>query len=129
MKLVKRGDRYETISEYHERHIPKAAGFRWDPTNKVWWTNDITKAVQLADYAGGAVKDELATLVAEREKAFTASSATDADIDLPVPEGLEYLPFQKAGIAYGLKQPNIIPRYSSLTSLCHCVIIMLTEMS
>jgi hypothetical protein len=31
-----------------------------------------------------------------------ASRATSADIDLPKPEGLEYLPFQKAGIAYAL---------------------------
>lgn len=108
MKLVKRGDRYETISEYEERHIPKAAGFRWDPTNKAWWTNDIAKAVQLADYASVALKGELAEFIEERERAFAASSATDADIDLPVPEGLEYLPFQKAGIAYGLKQPNIL---------------------
>ncbi len=108
MKLVKRGDRYETISQYHERHIPKAAGFRWDPTNKVWWTNDIAKAILLADYASVALKDELAEFIKECERAFEASSATDADIDLPIPEGLEYLPFQKAGIAYGLKQPNIL---------------------
>ena len=108
MKLVKRGDRYETISEYEERHIPKAAGFRWDPTNKAWWTNDIAKAVQLADYASVTLKDELAEFVKERERAFEASSATDAEIDLPIPEGLEYLPFQKAGIAYGIQQPNIL---------------------
>lgn len=108
MKLVKRGDRYETISQYHERHIPKAAGFRWDPTNKVWWTNDIAKAILLADYASVALKDELAEFIKERERAFEASSATDADIDLPIPEGLEYLPFQKAGIAYGIQQPNIL---------------------
>lgn len=87
---------------------PKAAGFRWDPTNKVWWTNDIAKAILLADYASGAVKDELAEFIKERERAFEASSATDADIDLPIPEGLEYLPFQKAGIAYGIQQPNIL---------------------
>lgn len=39
----------------------------------------------------------------ERKKvdaALDASRATEADITIPVPEGLDYLPYQKAGIAY-----------------------------
>ena len=34
----------------------------------------------------------------------TASRATDAAIDIPSPDGLEYLPFQRAGIAYALER-------------------------
>ena len=39
---------------------------------------------------------------AEVEARVEASRATDAAIDIPVPDGLAYLPFQRAGIAYAL---------------------------
>ncbi len=32
--------------------------------------------------------------------AIELSQASDSDLDVPVPDGLEYLPFQRAGIAY-----------------------------
>ena len=35
--------------------------------------------------------------------AVEASRAEDSDLDIPRPDGLNYLPFQKAGIAYALK--------------------------
>ncbi len=35
-------------------------------------------------------------------KAVETSRATDAEIDVPAPDGLEYLPYQRAGIAYAL---------------------------
>jgi len=42
------------------------------------------------------------------DEAQQASRATDADIDIPHPDGLEYLPFQRAGIAYCLDRPNVL---------------------
>lgn len=42
------------------------------------------------------------------EKATAASRATDAEVDLPCPEGLSYLPYQKAGIAYAMAKPNVL---------------------
>lgn len=40
----------------------------------------------------------------EGAAAVAASHAIDADIDIPVPPGLSYLPFQKAGVLYCLKK-------------------------
>ena len=37
-----------------------------------------------------------------------ASRATDAQVDLPCPAGLEYLPFQRAGIAYALDRKRVL---------------------
>lgn len=45
---------------------------------------------------------------AETEAKIEASRATDADVDLPKPDGLEYLGYQKAGIAWALNQNNIL---------------------
>lgn len=43
-------------------------------------------------------------VLAEREKALHASSATDADIAIPAPEGFSYLGYQKAGIKFILER-------------------------
>jgi SWI/SNF-related matrix-associated actin-dependent regulator 1 of chromatin subfamily A len=42
------------------------------------------------------------------KEAVETSRATDADINIPVPEGLSFLPYQKAGIAYALKRNGTI---------------------
>ena len=43
-----------------------------------------------------------------RAESIDASHAVNADIDLPCPEGLSYMPFQKAGIRYALDRPNVL---------------------
>jgi len=40
---------------------------------------------------------------ADREAASAASRATDAAIEVPKPDGLEFLPYQKAGVAFILR--------------------------
>lgn len=44
----------------------------------------------------------------EAAKAQQASRATDAEVDLVAPNGLEYLPFQRAGIAYAMARPGVL---------------------
>ncbi len=47
-------------------------------------------------------QDVDASILAEREKRVDMSGATSAEITLPKPDGLEYMPFQKAGVRYCL---------------------------
>jgi hypothetical protein len=42
------------------------------------------------------------------EESCGASRALDSDIEIPAPAGLEYLPFQRAGIAYALRKFGVI---------------------
>jgi len=44
----------------------------------------------------------------EAEKSKIQSKLASSDIDLPVPEGQEYLPFQKAGIEYALSKKSVL---------------------
>lgn len=81
---------------YSERETAKAAGFWWDKQTRCWWTRDITKAKKLAGYADESALEQFV----KADEAVAMSHATDAGIDVPVPDGLEYLPFQKAGINY-----------------------------
>ena len=48
------------------------------------------------------------SLVRERKESVEASKAASADIDLPHPPGLDYMPFQKAGIKFALERPNVL---------------------
>jgi SWI/SNF-related matrix-associated actin-dependent regulator of chromatin subfamily A-like protein 1 len=106
MQLEQLGEKsWVARSTFEERHIPKSCGFRWNPAQKVWWTDDPDKAAKLAAYAPEEVKAQLDAMAAEKEAVIAASRATDADIDIPAPEGLTYLPYQRAGIAYASQRP------------------------
>lgn len=43
-----------------------------------------------------------------RTEALAASRATDWHGDIPCPEGLAYLPYQRAGIAYAMARPDVL---------------------
>lgn len=47
-------------------------------------------------------------IIVSRESAKALSRATDADINVPAPEGLAYLGFQKAGIAFGHERNAVL---------------------
>jgi SWI/SNF-related matrix-associated actin-dependent regulator 1 of chromatin subfamily A len=111
------GDRVEIAFNYDPqvveavREIP---GRRWDPARKVW-TAPISSARHLAAFVTrtGAVEDadliaQIRAAAGDQDAAVVASRATDADIDLPEPEGLSYMPFQRAGIAFALKHRNVL---------------------
>lgn len=55
--------RYELSCDFSQRHIPKRAGFSWDPLRKTWFTESDRKAVALIKYAGYATKAQLTYLL------------------------------------------------------------------
>ncbi len=96
------------------REIAKAANFNFSGRKnekgiwegkKMWYTNDIDKAAKLSDYAIGDCKKKLT----ERQVMLTTSLADSkkaaTDEVFPHPEGIDYFPFQKAGISYIVKRP------------------------
>ncbi|HQQ00757.1 MAG TPA: DEAD/DEAH box helicase [bacterium] len=95
---------FVAISEYREKDTLKSAGFWWDRDGKRWYTYDPLVAAQLIDHADDVVKAEI-----EKAKGTLAESrATDADVEIPVPDGLTYMPFQKAGISYGMNRDAVL---------------------
>lgn len=98
------GDRFVFIGGYEDRHLPKSAGFRWDPKRKQWWTKDQQIASKLANYADAATQRRFQ----QAKEEVNASRATDAEIVIPAPEGLEYMPFQRAGIAYAVRRESTL---------------------
>lgn len=102
MRLVKHKDFYIAQTSYEEKEIPKSAGFRWDAEAKVWWTKDSEKACELYKFATSDILSHLKELYDKKYRSIQLSKATDSQLDIPKPEGLEYLPYQKAGVSYSI---------------------------
>ena len=108
MELVHTGEIFVAKSTFEERHIPKAAGFRWNPKEKRWWTDNIEKASKLVEYASNGAKEAIEAHKAKQAESRELSRANNADIEIPVPAGLAYLPYQKAAIAYAMQRPSTL---------------------
>ena len=48
MKLKRVGKRIVAQSEFYEKDALKAAGFRWSPSDRYWWTPSVENAAQIA---------------------------------------------------------------------------------
>lgn len=109
MTLTFDGTRFIWLGGFETRHEPKAARFRWNPERKLWWTDDTRKAATLAQFADDKAKAELGDIRAPGiTESRELSRAEDSDIEIPVPDGQEYMPFQRAGIAYGSVRSSVL---------------------
>jgi SWI/SNF-related matrix-associated actin-dependent regulator 1 of chromatin subfamily A len=95
-------------STYEEKDELKGAGFRWDRDRRRWFTKDPDIAAELIEHCDDVARAAIEAVRAEKARALEASRATDSDIEIPAPEGLEYLPFQRAGIAYALSRDTAL---------------------
>lgn len=82
-----------------EKDQVKALGARWNGDSKYWRLPLSSAAVSWLQEHGVKVPEALSQSV---EPAVEASLATSTDLELTCPEGLDYRPFQRAGITYAL---------------------------
>ena len=110
-------------SSFTERLALKAAGFWWHPeaykctfagckvcatgTQKVWWTARPESVLRLEGWEK-LCSPEALELLKPTEQAIEDSHAADKDIEIPSPEGLSYMPFQRAGIAYAASRKGTL---------------------
>lgn len=108
MQLTATANKFIAVTSYEERAIPKAARFRWDPQARHWWTDDADIASNLIDFADAKARAILDKGGENKAAEIAASRADDWDGDIPCPEGLSYLPYQKAGIAFAMSRRNTL---------------------
>lgn len=123
MELIYIDNLYVFRCEFIDRLTPKTAGFNWHlgdkckrrecpaceaGLEKVWYTQNDNVAVLLINYADEAAHQQLFLDAKAREETLAASRATDADIEVPSPDGLSYLPYQRAGIAFADARPGVL---------------------
>lgn len=101
-------NRFEAITSFMERHVPKAERWRWDSARRRWWAPTEDLARRLRRHAQGEAALRLLGLDREEKAALAASMAPDSTQEFPAPAGLSYMPFQRAGIAYALDRPGAL---------------------
>lgn len=103
-------------ASFAENDLCKACGLWWNPTAKRWAvTMDRLPRLlpgQLSKLAGYAddpkAKELLNGLTTFKVASVAASRATTTDVVIPAPAGLEYLGFQRAGIAFAMGRPAVL---------------------
>lgn len=85
---------------HSKESIPRLLAFDFDRRYRKWYTCDEFLALQLIKHADESAKDRLLAYRDECRRRLKLSRATDAEIVIPSPDGLNYLPFQRAGIAF-----------------------------
>jgi SWI/SNF-related matrix-associated actin-dependent regulator 1 of chromatin subfamily A len=109
MRIVWQNDRFEIEGEdtYNYRETLKQHGFWWDQGKKAWYLVAGARLSEIRGLLPCTISPEAfkhyEEQAADAQKAVDASRATDAEIDIPCPAGLAFLPYQKAGIAYALR--------------------------
>lgn len=97
---------YVCESAFDERSVPKDAGFTWaKPIEKKWSTKDVDKALKLLAYADEPTKQRLLAAKQQRQDNLALSSAASSSVVWSAPEGMDYLPYQKAGIQWLTSRP------------------------
>ena len=94
--------RFVFCGTFEEREVPKSARFQWDPARRQWWTSNHEQANELRCIADNRAVTAIDERRGRAAVSIQASSAKDADIDIPCPPGLTFMPFQRAGVAFAL---------------------------
>ena len=105
MQLVYENSRWEAISSFSEKDEIKAAGFRWEPVKKRWVTNIPAVAEKFRDKADENAASELDKVGEKIEMSRSAEIAEG--VEIPVPDGKSYFPYQHAGIAFACGRESI----------------------
>lgn len=122
MELFTNGTVFAVKSDFADKDTVKAAGFWWHglvncragcdackaKLGKIWWTPKVEIAYKLRNFASPSQKEQLEAAFMKMDTQIAASRATDSDMVVPAPEGLSYLGYQKAGIAYALGRRNTL---------------------
>lgn len=108
MKLTFKDGRFLALCPFQEKDIAKGAGFQWDPKDRVWWTTDPAKARQLKDHATPEAISAIGDLTERERVLIERSFATETVRDYPVPAGLNYFNYQKAGISSAIDRKNVL---------------------
>ena len=101
-------DRYEVTASYAERRAIKDAGFTYSPALQMWFSTRPELAWLLRQFATPQTAERLEQWRAKAAGQQGCSRQQDAEISIPAPEGCEYMPFQKAAIAYAASRSAVL---------------------
>lgn len=97
-------------NEKQSEKLFKARWIKFIHTNgKTYWkTSQKRRVVSFSASCVGKARKEIKSYLKQKITAVEASIAEDSKLEIPVPDSLEYLPFQKAGISYCLDRQSTL---------------------
>jgi SWI/SNF-related matrix-associated actin-dependent regulator 1 of chromatin subfamily A len=115
MRITFQNSEFRAYTDYSEKDLIKGKGWQWGmfrtdggELGKFWWTKRLDVAAPFVAFADESCKAQLDVIAKEQEANREMSRATDAEIDVPAPEGLAYLPYQKAGIQFAYAHTRML---------------------
>ena len=102
---------------YDLKDFPKDAGFNWNKDRKAWVTTSFVSVLNLLEDLKSHELEHSTTSdfdfqfdISDKElkERIAAASKTSSDFVVPSPFGLEYLPYQKAGIEFAVAKGNAL---------------------
>jgi SWI/SNF-related matrix-associated actin-dependent regulator 1 of chromatin subfamily A len=102
--------RFLAEAKFHEKDILKASGFYWDPDKKMWWTKSKESALKLRRFFDAAALSETAVIEKKKVETFSTSTAIAPlnNFKAPSPAGMNFFPYQQAGIQFALGRTNTL---------------------
>lgn len=91
-----------------DKHMFRRNGWVWNNARKAWETTEEEKVRPLYKYSVEAAREYLDNVEELRLQMVDASWAEETDTDFPAPDGLDYMPFQKAGIEYAIERQKTL---------------------
>ena len=108
LKIEYKGGRFVAFIRYEDRHVYKRGGWEWSRVLRKWTTGDIHKVLPYVEKCVGEAKSIVKEYLEYQDNQIRKSLQTDSDLDIPSPEGLEYLPFQRGGIEYAAGKNSVL---------------------
>lgn len=94
--------------KFSERHLFMQAGWKWAKDKKKWVTTLPKKVLKFRQFSTTGAKIILDSYKSKIELEVAPSKASTTNIVYGAPEGLEYFPFQNAGIEYILERKDTL---------------------
>lgn len=93
---------------FSEKDFFQKGGWKYNFKRRKWVTSETELALPLRRFAVGKAKEHLDNVMELADAAHDASWAEETDAEFPSPEGLTYMPFQKAGIEYAIERERTL---------------------
>lgn len=109
MKIIFTGTRFQ-VSDYtkSEQEKLKQLGFHYDFKAWAYWTGLLHLAQEVSKLPGVKVDPKATERLNQEDDQIALSRAIDSNAIIPVPDGLQYLKFQKGGIMYALPRKDTL---------------------
>jgi len=104
MRIDRHDGLFVAYIKFEDRQLFKDAGWRWNARQKKWVTTDDRKVEPFYKHTIGSAREYFDN----KRNLIDESLAEDYQHKFPAPDGLEYKPFQQAGIAFALKRKDTL---------------------